>query len=74
MTLSISDKAKDWLIGEGYEPAYGARPLKRAIQRKLLDPLSQKLIGREFHDGDAIDVDLSKDTLTFKRAKAKAHA
>jgi ATP-dependent Clp protease ATP-binding subunit ClpB len=74
MTLTLTDKAKNWLVGEGYEPAYGARPLKRAIQQKVLDPLSQKLIGREFHEGDAIEADLGKDGLTFKRAKTKAHA
>ncbi len=61
ITLQLSDKAKDFIAAKGYEPAFGARPLKRAIQNYLLNPLSSKLLSGEFKDGDVIKADIHKE-------------
>ena len=57
VTLEVSAAAKDAIISEGYDPQYGARPMKRAIQRLISDPLSLKLITGDFVEGDTILVD-----------------
>ncbi len=69
ITLLITDKAREYLAGEGYEPAYGARPLKRAIQRKVQDPLALMLLDGKFSEGDtvSVDLDLSGEGLVIKR-------
>jgi len=65
--LEISDEAKSHLARVGYEPAYGARPLKRAIQREVETPLGRKILAGEIRDGDHVRVDLERDRgqLTF---------
>jgi len=67
ITLEISDEAKTHLVRVGYDPAYGARPLKRAIQREVETPLGRKILGGEIRDGDHVRVDLDRDRseLTF---------
>ncbi|MDP2054092.1 MAG: AAA family ATPase, partial [Acidobacteriota bacterium] len=55
--ITLSDTAKDFLVREGYDPVYGARPLKRALQRLLLDPLALRVLDGEFRDGDTVVVD-----------------
>jgi len=57
MALEVTEAAKDRLISEGYDPQYGARPMKRAIQRMIQDPLALKLINSEFAEGDTVLVD-----------------
>jgi len=66
LTIELSDRAKDWLAQVGYDPAYGARPLKRAIQRYIEDPLAVKLLEGAYAEGDTIRIDVD-DTggLTF---------
>ena len=59
ITLAVSDEAKDWLAQLGYDVTYGARPLKRVIQKYLVNPLSQELLASNFVDGDTIKVDVS---------------
>jgi len=59
ITLEISDKAREYLAQEGYDPAYGARPLKRTLQRRVQDPLALMLLEGKFAEGDAVLVDLS---------------
>ena len=66
--LDVSQAAKEFLAEEGYDPAFGARPLKRAIQRELQDPLALKILAGEFHEGDVIEVDQGKDGLVFTTA------
>ncbi|MBI2222648.1 MAG: ATP-dependent chaperone ClpB [Acidobacteria bacterium] len=68
--LELMDPAKDLLINEGYDPAYGARPLKRTIQRRLLDPLALRVLEGEFREGDTIRIDAAAGELTFTRAQA----
>jgi ATP-dependent Clp protease ATP-binding subunit ClpB len=65
ITLRFTPAAKDLLIEEGYDPIYGARPLKRAIQRRLLDPLALKLLEGELLDGQSMSVDARGDELVF---------
>ncbi|MDE2491437.1 MAG: AAA family ATPase, partial [Elusimicrobia bacterium] len=71
VTLEVADTAKDLLAREGYDPAYGARPLKRAIARLLVDPLSRLLLSGEVKDGDAVTADVGKDGLAFRAAAPK---
>ncbi len=65
ITLALSDKAKLWLGRVGYDPVYGARPLKRAIQRYLQDPLADKLLRGEIPDGSTVQVDEGDGALRF---------
>jgi ATP-dependent Clp protease ATP-binding subunit ClpB len=66
--VELTGKAKDFISSKGYDRAFGARPLKRAVQTYLLNPLSSKLISGEFKEGDNIAVDASKkDSLEFRK-------
>ena len=56
--LSISDNATDWLADAGYDPVYGARPLKRAIQRELETPIAKAILAGRYSDGDDVNVDV----------------
>jgi ATP-dependent Clp protease ATP-binding subunit ClpB len=69
ITLELTDGAKDLLIAEGYDPAYGARPLKRTIQRRLLDPLALRVLEGEFREGDTIRVDAVAGELRFAKGQ-----
>jgi ATP-dependent Clp protease ATP-binding subunit ClpB len=66
ITLELSDSAKALIAREGYDPVYGARPLKRAIQKDLLNPLSVDILEGKFHEGQVIHVDAKNGTLEFK--------
>ena len=70
ITVELTDGAKDFLVREGYDPVYGARPLKRALQRRLLDPLALRVLEGAFHEGDTIAVDVSGDELSFAKGNA----
>jgi len=65
LALEVTDEAKAWLAQAGWDPTYGARPLKRAIQRELQDPLALKLLQGEFGEGDTIRVSAEGDRLVF---------
>jgi ATP-dependent Clp protease ATP-binding subunit ClpC len=65
LKVEITDKAKSWLVKEGYDPMFGARPLKRAIEKYVENPLSTKLLKGEFGQGDTIIVGLGDKGLTF---------
>ncbi len=56
ITLDLSPEARDWLAAKGYDPAYGARPLKRVIQKSLQDPLARMLLAGTIKDGDTVAV------------------
>jgi len=66
ITLELSDRAKAFIAREGYDPVYGARPLKRAIQKYILDPLSLDILEGKFHEGQTIRVDEKGGALEFK--------
>ena len=66
--VELTDKAKEQLVRDGYDPAYGARPLKRTIQRRVLDPLALRVLEGDFLEGDTIAVDVGTgDALTFSK-------
>lgn len=67
MTLKLADAALDFLADVGYDPVYGARPLKRAIQRELETAIAKSILRGDFHEGDTIFVDVENERLAFKR-------
>ena len=74
VALELTDDARDWLAAEGYDRIYGARPLRRAIQRFVENPLSKKILARELADGDRVIADAGEDGLIFKKAESPAMA
>jgi ATP-dependent Clp protease ATP-binding subunit ClpB len=68
MALEMTDAAKALLADKGYDPTYGARPLKRTIQRLIQDPLAVKILEGEFREGDRIKIDADEDGLVFSHA------
>ena len=72
ITLELTDKAKDLIVGEGYDPAFGARPLKRVIQHKVADPLASDILLGKVESGDHVLVDAIGDQLTFTVIEAQA--
>jgi ATP-dependent Clp protease ATP-binding subunit ClpC len=71
ITLSISARAKEFIVESGFDPILGARPLRRAIQRLLEDRLAEEFLGGKFQDGDAIDIDLEDKSLVFTKVRRK---
>ncbi len=65
ITIELSDAAKDLLVREGYDPTYGARPLKRTIQRRVLDPLALEVLNGRIKDGDHVVVEVENGELVF---------
>jgi ATP-dependent Clp protease ATP-binding subunit ClpB len=72
--IELTDKARELLFREGYDPQFGARPLKRALQRLIQDPLAMKLLDGDVLPGESltVDTDLKKTQMRFERATAKA--
>jgi ATP-dependent Clp protease ATP-binding subunit ClpB len=67
ITIEITDDAKEILAARGYNPAYGARPLKRVIRQDIENPLSRKILEGELLEGDNIIIDLKNDDIIFKK-------
>jgi ATP-dependent Clp protease ATP-binding subunit ClpB len=65
--VDLTSAAKDFIVSEGYDPMYGARPLKRTIQRRVLDPLAMRVLEGEFHEGDRVVIDVGDNGLSFTR-------
>jgi len=72
--VELSERAKDLLIAEGYDPTYGARPLKRVIQRRVLDPLAMRVLQGDFGEGSAVRIDAPRGELEFTKAEDAVHA
>jgi ATP-dependent Clp protease ATP-binding subunit ClpB len=66
LTIELTDEARAYLATKGYEPAFGARPLKRLIQREIQDPLAIRLLSGQIRDGDVVTIDASADGLEFR--------
>jgi len=66
LELSLSDGAADWLANAGYDPVYGARPLKRAVQRELETPIAKAILAGHYSEGQAISVELEADALALR--------
>ncbi len=69
LTLALDDTAAAWLADKGYDPVYGARPLKRVIQKELVDPIARKLLAGEIEDGSVIGVSAGADGLEIGKAR-----
>jgi ATP-dependent Clp protease ATP-binding subunit ClpB len=67
--IELTDKARELLGNLGFDPTYGARPLKRVIQKQLVDKLALRMLEGEFAEGDTVKVDASDGELTFSKAK-----
>jgi ATP-dependent Clp protease ATP-binding subunit ClpB len=65
IALTLDAKARDWLAEKGYEPAYGARPLKRVIQKSVQDPLSELILSGRIKDGEKVSISAGRQGLTF---------
>jgi ATP-dependent Clp protease ATP-binding subunit ClpB len=72
--ITLSDAAKEYIAREGYDPVYGARPLKRFLQRRIETPLSRKLIAGEITDGSHVTVELKTEELVFATTVLKLAA
>jgi ATP-dependent Clp protease ATP-binding subunit ClpB len=68
--VQLTDAAKEQLVREGYDPAYGARPLKRTIQRRVLDPLAMRVLEGDFTEGDTVVVDGGPEAMSFAKREA----
>lgn len=65
VTLTLDEDARDWLADKGWDPAYGARPLKRVIQRSVQDPLAEMILAGDVKDGDRVEISTAGNVLTF---------
>ncbi len=74
MTLTMTEAARDLLATEGYDPQYGARPLRRAIQRLVEDPLSDNMLRGKFRAGDEIVLDVREGTVVFEKRREPVSA
>jgi ATP-dependent Clp protease ATP-binding subunit ClpB len=74
IVLDLDDSAVKWLADKGYDPAYGARPLKRVIQKELQDPLAEKVLSGEIRDGATVKIGAGSDRLLFRVADNTAKA
>jgi ATP-dependent Clp protease ATP-binding subunit ClpB len=72
--LDLTEAAKEHLAREGFDPVYGARPLRRTIQREIVQPLAMRLLRGDFHDGDTIVIDARNGRLEFDRREARVAA
>jgi ATP-dependent Clp protease ATP-binding subunit ClpB len=68
IALELTDQAKALLAHKGFDPVYGARPLKRALQKEIIDPLALRILGGEFSDGDRIIADVEQGEIAFRKA------
>jgi ATP-dependent Clp protease ATP-binding subunit ClpB len=73
IALTLSDTARQALVEEGYDPLYGARPLKRTLQKRVLDPLAMAVLQGEFHEGDDVMLDVVDGALRFDKRQAVVH-
>jgi ATP-dependent Clp protease ATP-binding subunit ClpB len=74
ITIQLDDKAREWLGDKGYDPAYGARPLKRVIQKYVQDPLAEMILMGKIHDGEVVKVSAGKDGLVINGVTVKQAA
>jgi ATP-dependent Clp protease ATP-binding subunit ClpB len=70
ITLELTAAARDYIVEAGYDPVYGARPLKRAIQRELENPMATKILENAFGEGDTVIIDCADNALTFRKKES----
>jgi ATP-dependent Clp protease ATP-binding subunit ClpB len=71
IVLTLDAAARDWLAAKGWDPAYGARPLKRVIQRHVQDPLAEMILAGDVIDGDRVAISTEGNVLTFNGKTAQ---
>jgi ATP-dependent Clp protease ATP-binding subunit ClpB len=74
IVIDLGEDARQWLAEKGYDPAYGARPLKRTIQKFLQDPLAEKILAGEVVDGQTVTVSAGSDRLLFQTQDSQVEA
>ena len=74
LTLELDDAARTWLANKGYDPAYGARPLKRVIQKAVQDPLAEQILAGKIKDGQKVQVTVRDGQLVVNGQPVKAAA
>jgi ATP-dependent Clp protease ATP-binding subunit ClpA len=72
--VQLSEAARDWLAEKGYDPSFGARPLRRTLQRLVESPLSKKVIRGELKAGEHLQIDLENDELVFRKENSEQPA
>ena len=72
IAITLDPAAREWLADKGYDPAYGARPLKRVIQKAVQDPLAELILSGDIKDGEMVTVSAGKQGLTFNGKVAEA--
>jgi ATP-dependent Clp protease ATP-binding subunit ClpB len=72
ITIALDPSAREWLADKGWDPAYGARPLKRVIQKSVQDPLAEMILAGQIRDGEKVTVSAGKQGLTFNGKLAQA--
>jgi ATP-dependent Clp protease ATP-binding subunit ClpB len=68
--VELTEAAREFLVVDGYDPMYGARPLKRTLQRRVLDPLAMRVLEGEFREGDRVVVDVRDRDLSFEKGQS----
>ena len=74
VTLTLTDAAKAALVTEGYDRVFGARPLRRTIERRIESPLARRILGGEFNDGDTVEVDHADNEYVFRKGAVSEEA
>ena len=69
VAIQLTDAAREWLSSEGYDPKFGARPLRRTLQKRVESPLSIMLLRGEFEAGDTVEVDANEEGLIFQKTE-----
>ncbi|HWQ28516.1 MAG TPA: type VI secretion system ATPase TssH, partial [Dehalococcoidia bacterium] len=69
ITFEVTDAAREALVREGFDPVYGARPLRRTVQRRVENPLAMRILAGEFQEGDHVRVDYVDGEYTFTKVK-----
>jgi ATP-dependent Clp protease ATP-binding subunit ClpC len=70
LQLNLDEKAKDFLVEKGFDPQYGARPMRRAVERHLEDPLAEEILKGSLHDGEMVQVTVENDKLVFRQSQS----
>ena len=74
ITIVLEPKGREWLADKGYDPAYGARPLKRVIQKSVQDPLAELILAGKIKDGEKVVISVGREGLVFNGAAVAAAA
>ena len=74
ITVTLDEAARSWIANRGYDPAYGARPLKRVIQKQVQDPLAEQILSGGVKDGDTVNVSVRDGAITINGWPSKAAA